>query len=146
MTQAAPRRQAAKPAGRRPVSGPALWLGLALGTFLAVAAVTHGVMLPGFGGFLDAVLTFVLFLAVGVVLAELTRRHHRAAFEHGWRYGTRGARAAARGTARGAGAAARGAAARSRPWRTRLTAAAAGQVGRTRRACRAGAGRPGRGQ
>jgi hypothetical protein len=123
MTQAAP-GQAAKPAGRRAVSGLALWPGLALGTFLAVAAVTHGVMLPGFGGFLDAVLTFALFLAVGVVLAELTRRHHRAAFEHGWRYGTRGARAAARRTARGAGAAARGAAARSRPWRTRLTAAA----------------------
>ena len=137
MTQAAP-GQAAKPAGRRAVSGLALWLGLALGTFLAVAAVTHGVMLPGFGGFLDAVLTFVLFLAVGVVLAELTRRHHRAALEHGWRYGTRGARAAARGTARGVVAVARGAAARSRPWRTRLTAAA-----RARRAARSTPAAPG---
>ena len=143
MTQAAP-RQAAKPAGRRPVSGLALWLGLALGTFLAVAAVTHGVMLPGFGGFLDAVLTFVLFLAVGVVLAELTRRHHRAALEHGWRYGRRGGRAAAR-HARGAGSCP-GRRCPVTPVAHPAHRRAAGQVGRTRRACRAGAGRPSRGQ
>jgi hypothetical protein len=117
MTEAAQRKPVPKPARRLPLSAPVLWLGLALGTFLAVAAVTHGVMLPGFGGFLDAVLTFVLFLAVGVVLAELTRRHHRAALGHGWRHGRRGGRAAIRH----AGAAYRGAANRSRPWRTRLT-------------------------
>jgi hypothetical protein len=73
-----------------------LWLGLALGTFLAVLALTHGVMLPGFGGFLDAVLTFVLLLFAGVVLAELVRRHHRAAARHAIRHGKRGALAAAR--------------------------------------------------
>ena len=119
MTEAARRKPVAKPARRMPVSALVLWLGLALGTFLAVAALTHGVMLPGFGGFLDAVPTFVLFLAAGVVLAELTRRHHRAALGHGWRHGRRGGRAAIRH----AGAAYRGAANRSRPWRTRIATA-----------------------
>ena len=61
-----------------------LWTGLALGTFLAVEALTHGVMLPWFGGFADAMLTFVLILAAGVVLADLTRRHHRTVARHGW--------------------------------------------------------------
>ena len=142
MTQAAP-GQPAKPAGRLRVSAPVLWIGLALGTFLAVLALAHGVMLPWFGGFLDAVLTFVLLLLAGVVLTELTRRHHRAAFKHGWRYGKRGAGAAARGTARSAAQLpaapppghARGAPGSPPP---------AGQVGRTRRTCRAGHGRPAR--
>jgi hypothetical protein len=96
MTEAARRKAVTKPASRLPVGAPVLWLGLALGTFLAVAALTHGVMLPGFGGFLDAVLTFVLLLFAGVVLAELVRRHHRAAARHAIRHGKRGALAAAR--------------------------------------------------
>jgi hypothetical protein len=62
------------------------------GTFLAVLALTHDVMLPGLNGFLAAVLTFALLLAAGVTLAELTRRHHRTAARHG----KRGAIAAAR--------------------------------------------------
>ena len=68
---------------RLPVGAAVLWTGLALGTFLAVLALTHGVMLPGLNGFVSAVLTFVLLLAAGVVLAELTRRHHCTAARHG---------------------------------------------------------------
>ena len=77
------RQQVAKPPSRLPVPAPVLWTGLALGTFLAVLALSHGVMLPVFTrgpiGFLDAIFTFVLLLAAGVILAELARRHHRAA-------------------------------------------------------------------
>ena len=119
MTEAAQRKPVPKPARRLPLSAPVLWLGLALGTFLAVAAVTHGVMLPGLNGFLAAVLTFVLILAVGVALVELTRRHHRAVARHGWRHGKRGGAAAVGWSRR----AARGAAVRSRPWRTRIVTA-----------------------
>jgi hypothetical protein len=120
MTEAEPRR-AAKLAGRAPVSAPVLWTGLALGTFLAVTALGHGVMLPWFGGFADAVLTFVLLLAAGVALAELARRHHRAAARHAIRHGRRGASAAYRGArrhgGRGAGFVAGKARARWEGWR-----------------------------
>ena len=80
-----------------------MWTGLALGTFLAVEALTHGVMLPLFGGFADAVLTFVLILAACAVLADLGRRHHRTVARHGWRHGKRGASAAYRGARRHGG-------------------------------------------
>ena len=89
-------------------------------------------------GFLAAVLTFVLLLAAGVVLAELTRRHHRTVARHGWRYGKRGG-----GTPSGG----RG----SSPGRGRqvTSVAHADHGGATRRAARgapaAGAGRPSRG-
>ena len=119
MTEAAQRKPVPKPARRLPLSAPVLWLGMALGTFLAVVAVTHGVMLPGLNGFLAAVLTFVLILAVGVALVELARRHHRAVARHGWRHGKRGGAAAVGWSRR----AARGAAVRSRPWRTRIVTA-----------------------
>ena len=89
--------------GRLPVGAAVLWTGLALGTFLAVLALTHGVMLPGLNGFLAAVLTFVLLLAAGVVLAELTRRHHRTVARHG----KRGAIATGRHTRRHGGTALR---------------------------------------
>ena len=119
MTEAARRKPVAKPPRRLAVSAPVLWTGLALGTFLAVLALTHGVMLPGLNGFLAAVLTFVLILAAGVALVELTRRHHRTVARHGWRYGKRGGAAAVGWSRR----AARGAAVRSRPWRTRIITA-----------------------
>ena len=102
MTEAA-RRQLAKPPRRLPVGAPVLWTGIALGTFLAVEAIRHGVMLPLFGGFADAILTFVLLLAAGVGLAELTRRHHRTVARHAVRHGKRGASAAYRGTRRHGG-------------------------------------------
>ena len=59
-------------------------------------------MLPGFGGFAAAVLTFVLILAAGVVLAELARRHHRTVARqgrHGKRGSDRGREARSAGTA-----------------------------------------------
>jgi len=92
-----------KPTSRLPVSGAVLWLGLAFGTFLAVTALTHGVMLPGFGGFGDAILTFALLLAAGVALAELARQHHRTVARHG----KRGAVATARHARRHGGTAVR---------------------------------------
>ena len=96
-----------KPARRGPVSAPVLWIGIALGTFLAVAALTHGVMLPLLPGAVSAIGTFLLLLAVGVVLIELTRRHHRTVARHGWHYGKRGAVAAVKGTGRGTAVAGR---------------------------------------
>ena len=94
------------------------------------------------GAMLGALIVWVLFMAVAAVLSELTVRHHRAALAHGWRHGKRG------------GAAAAGWSRRSGPGRGRQVSSVAyaahhgdaGQVGRTRRACRAGAGRPSRGQ
>lgn len=120
--------QDAKPAARREASRPAfppvVRIGIALGVFLAVEALIHGVILPlALGVIADATLTVLLAIALGVILAELTRRHHKTAARHGWEYGKRGAHAAARGTGRGAAFVARGAAARSRPWRTRIIAA-----------------------
>jgi hypothetical protein len=82
-----------------------LWIGLALGTFLAVEALTHGVMLPGLNGFLAAVLTFVLLLAAGVALAELARRHRRTVAGYAIRHGKRGAAATARHARRHGGTA-----------------------------------------
>jgi hypothetical protein len=120
MTEAARRKAAASPPGRLPVSAPVLWVGLALGTFLAVLALTHGVMLPGLNGFLAAVLTFALLLAAGVVLAELTRRHHRAIGSHAVRYGKRGAAATARHGRRHGGTALRWLVAKAGPrWENR---------------------------
>ena len=121
MTEAAQRKPVPKPARRLPVSAPVLWTGLALGAFLAVEALRHGVMLPLFGGFADAILTFVLILAAGVVIAELTRRHHRTVARHAVRHGKRGTSAAYRGArrhgSRGAGFVAGQAKTRWAAWR-----------------------------
>jgi hypothetical protein len=97
MTEAT-RTQVTKPARRLSAAVVVVWTGLALGTFLAVEALTHGVMLPWFGGFADAILTFILILVACAVLADLTRRHHRAAGRLAARHGKRGAIATARGT------------------------------------------------
>ena len=141
MTEAARRKPVAKPARRLPVGAPVLWTGLALGTFLAVVALTHGVMLPVVRRLPGRHPHLRPLLAAGVVLAELTRRHHRAVARHGWRHGKRGASpppgAAASGPGRGCQVAPVADAAHRGP---------ASQVGRTRHACRAGAGRPRRGQ
>ena len=114
-----------------------LWAGIALGTFLAVLALRHGVMLSLFGGFADAILTFLLLVAAGVGLAELTRRHHRTVARHAVRHGKRGA-SAARGTRRhgGRGAAFVAGKARARwdGWRARPEAS--GRGGRSAAALR----------
>jgi hypothetical protein len=84
-------------AARLPVSPAVLWTGIAAGVFLAVEAVVHGVVLPlSLGLLADAVLTFLLIVAVAVVLAELTRRHHRTVLGHGGRLSAAGARHARR--------------------------------------------------
>jgi hypothetical protein len=127
MTEAAQRKPAAKPARRLPVGAPVLWTGVALGALAAVVALTHGVMLQLFGnrtflaGALNVVVLTAVFIAAGVVLAELTRRHHRAAARTGWHHGKRGTSAACRGVrrhgVRGAGFVAGHARARWTAWR-----------------------------
>ncbi len=84
-----------KPPGHQPVSAPVLWTGLALGTFLATVALVHHLALPVPGG-LGPLITFALLLAAGVVLVELTRRHHRTVARHAARHGKRAAVATAR--------------------------------------------------
>ncbi len=112
-------------AGRTGITRPVLLAGIVLGTTLTILAMWNGVRLrvPGIpsilGATIGALIVWALFMAAAAVLSELTVRHHRAAIRHGWRHTRRGGRAAARR----AGAAYRGAANRSRPWRTRFTAA-----------------------
>ncbi len=111
--------------GRTGITRPVLLAGIVLGTTMTILTMWNGVRLrvpdiPSIlGAMLGALIVWVLFMAVAAVLSELTVRHHRAAIRHGWRHTRRGGRAAARR----AGAAYRGAANRSRPWRTRFTAA-----------------------
>jgi hypothetical protein len=70
-----------------------LWTGIVLGVFLATEAVLHGLVLPlSLGLLADAALTFLLIVALAVVLAELTRRHHRTVLRHGGRLSVAGAR------------------------------------------------------
>ena len=77
-------------AARLPVSPAILWTGIAAGVFLAVEAMVHGVVLPlSLGLLANAILTFLLIVAAAVVLAELTRRHHRTVAGHAARHGRR---------------------------------------------------------
>ena len=86
-------KTAASWAARLPVSPAVLWTGIAAGVFLAVEAVVHGVVLPlSLGLLADAVLTFLVILALAVVLAELTRRHHRTVLSHSGRLSASGVR------------------------------------------------------
>jgi hypothetical protein len=83
-------RTAASWLGRLPVSPAVLWTGLAVGAFLAVEAAVHGVVLPlALGVLADAMITFLATIALAVVLAELTRRHHRTVAGHAARHGRR---------------------------------------------------------
>ncbi len=108
MTEAAPRKAVARPASRMPVSRPVLWTGIALGTFLAAEALLHRLVLPlSLGGFADAAITIALIMALAVVLAELTRRHHRTVAGQVIRHGRRGAVATAGHTLRHGGTALR---------------------------------------
>jgi hypothetical protein len=83
-------KPAASWADRLPVSPAALWTGIATGVFLAVEAMVHGMVLPlSLGLLTDAALTFLLIMALAVVMAELTRRHHRTLAGHAARQGRR---------------------------------------------------------
>ena len=84
------------------VSRAVLWTGIALGTCLAVLAITDGVRLriggmPSvLGVILGAVLVWALIVLAAVALAEVVRRHHRTAGRYALKQGKRGAVATAR--------------------------------------------------
>ena len=133
--------------GRTGITRPVLLAGIVLGTCLTILVMWNGVRLrvPGIpsilGAILGALIVWALFMAAAAILSELTVRHHRAAIRHGWRHGKtrrgRRCRMVPPGSpGRGRQVASVAYAAHRRP---------AGQVGRTRRSCRSGAGRPGRG-
>jgi hypothetical protein len=91
--------------GRLPVSRAVLWTGIAAGVFLATEVVIHGAVLPlALNAAADAAITFLLIVAAAIVLAELTRRHHRTVARHAIDHGKRaigyGGRLSAAGTRR----------------------------------------------
>ena len=95
------------------VSRAVLWTGIALGTCLAILAITDGVRLriggmPSvLGVILGAVLVWALIVLAAVALAELIRRHHRTAGRYALKHGKRGAVATARHARRHGGTALR---------------------------------------
>jgi hypothetical protein len=88
--------------GRTLVSRAVIWTGIALGTCLAILAITDGVRLriggmPSvLGVLLGAVVVWALIVLAVVALAELTRRHRRTAGRYALKQGKRGAVATAR--------------------------------------------------
>jgi hypothetical protein len=84
------------------LSRAVIWTGIALGTALAVLAMTDGARLrlgamPGWlGVILGAVIVWALIVLAAVTLAELTRRHHATVRRHAIRQGKRGALATGR--------------------------------------------------
>ncbi len=91
---------------RTGLSRAVIWTGIALGTALAILAMTGGARLrlgamPGWlGVILGAVIVWALIVLAAVTLAELTRRHHTAARRYAIRQGKRGALATGRATRR----------------------------------------------
>ena len=87
---------------RTGLSRAVIWTGIALGTALAILAMTDGARLrlgamPGWlGVILGAVIVWALIVLAAVTLAELTRRHHRTVRRHAIRQGKRGALATGR--------------------------------------------------
>ena len=87
---------------RTGLSRAVIWTGIALGTALAILAMTDGARLrlgamPGWlGAVLGAVIVWALIVLAAVTLAELTRRHHRTARRYAIRQGKRGAVATGR--------------------------------------------------
>jgi hypothetical protein len=113
MTSAAPAGKAptgtaptgSVPAPRALAGRAVIWIGLALGTAATVLAVRHRIRIPGLGVVLSVTITWLLLIIVAVTVAELVRRHHRAAGRHAWRHGKRVALFAGRHPRRGARAA-----------------------------------------
>jgi hypothetical protein len=87
-------------AARRGLSRAVVFTGIALGTFVTVTGYVNGYRPPasGLAALLAGVITWVLLAVLAVTVIEVLRRHHRAIGRHGWRYGKRGATAAARRT------------------------------------------------
>jgi len=71
---------------------PVVWAGLATGTAVTVLAVVHGIRFPGLQVVLSVLVTWLLLMVLAVTVAELARRHHRAAARHAWRHSRRGTR------------------------------------------------------
>jgi hypothetical protein len=84
------------------ISRAVIWTGLALGTCLAVLAITDGVRLriggmPSvLGAVLGAAVVWALIVLAAVALAELVRRHHRTVGHYALRQAKRGAVSTAR--------------------------------------------------
>ena len=102
------------------VSRAVIWAGLALGTFLTVLAVMHGIRVPRLEVVLSVIATWALLTVLTVVAVELLRRHHRAIGRHAARYGKRGAVATATHARRHGGTALRWLVAKAAPrWENR---------------------------
>ena len=102
------------------VSRAVIWAGLALGTFLTVLAVMHGIRVPRLEVVLSVIATWALLTVLTVVAVELLRRHHRAIGRHAARYGKQGAAGTARHARLHGGTALRWLVARAAPrWENR---------------------------
>jgi hypothetical protein len=89
-------------ATRTGLSRAVIWAGIALGTAVAVLAISGGAR-PQIGGppswlgaVLGVLLVYALIVGAAIALAELTRRHHKAMAGYAIRHGRRGAVAAGR--------------------------------------------------
>jgi hypothetical protein len=91
------------PDARDGLSRAVAWTGIALGTCLAVLAMSDGMVLrigglPSWlGAFVGGLLVWALIAGASVAIAELVRRHHRTAARYAARQGRRGGAAAVRG-------------------------------------------------
>jgi hypothetical protein len=89
-------------AARTGLSRAVIWTGIALGTAVAVLAISGGAR-PQIGGppswlgaVLGVLLVYALIVGAAITVAELTRRHHKTARKYVARQGKRGALAAGR--------------------------------------------------
>ena len=106
MTEAAQRKAVAKPPSRLPVSGRCCGPGSPWArSWLPRPCCTAWCCRSACTGSSARLLTAVLIVALAVVLAELTRRHHRTVAGHAIRHGKRGAVATARHARRHGGTA-----------------------------------------
>jgi hypothetical protein len=117
------------------LSRAVIWIGIALGTAIAILTITNGALLriggmPAWlGVILGAVIVWALIVAAAITLAELTRRHHKTARRYAARQGKRGAVAVGRAARRGGRAAITRAAAWAGPrWQARQSAKARGDT------------------
>ena len=88
------------------LSKAVVWIGIMLGTALAILAITNGALLrvggmpDWLGVTLGVLIVWVLIVLAAVTLAELTRRHHKTARRYAIRQARRGAVATGRAACR----------------------------------------------
>src|SRR5689334_16871594 len=94
--------EATASAARTGLSRAVIWTGMALGTAVAVLAISDGAW-PRIGGVpswlgavLGVLLVYALIVGAAIAVAEVTRRHHKTARRYAVRQGKRGALAAGR--------------------------------------------------